>query len=426
MKTLLVIGYVWPEPNSSAAGSRMLQLLNTFLQQGYQITYASPAQTSEHAIVLSELNIRAVNIEINDPRFDEFIIELQPNIVLFDRFMMEEQFAWRVEKHCPRALKILDTEDLHCLRFARQKMAKANPKMVIKDVDNNHLYNDQAKREIAAILRCDLSIMISEYEMTLLKERFKVDESLLIYIPFMLTPLNNVHFNTFDQRAHFVSIGNFRHEPNWDAVLCLKQHIWPLIRKQLPQAQLHIYGAYPPKKATQLHNEKQGFLVKGWVDDAKAMLSNARVLLSPLRFGAGLKGKFIDAAECGLPCVTTSIGSEGLFTDDNTVDENARLSSNTTTLLSTDNFDTFAQHAIELYSNNALWLNLQKNCPEWLKQRFDESKYQTLLMQRINDINQALSKHRQDNFLGSMLLHHSMKSTQYMSQWIEAKNKLVE
>ena len=118
MKKLLVIGYVWPEPNSSAAGARMLQLLDSFAQQGYAITYASPAQASPHAVDLAELNIDAVEIELNNQSFDEFIQTLEPNAVLFDRFMMEEQFAWRVEKHCPNALRILDTEDLHCLRIS--------------------------------------------------------------------------------------------------------------------------------------------------------------------------------------------------------------------------------------------------------------------------------------------------------------------
>ncbi|WP_299490146.1 glycosyltransferase family 4 protein [uncultured Shewanella sp.] len=443
MKTLLVIGYVWPEPNSSAAGSRMLQLLNTFLQQGYQITYASPAQESEHAVVLSNLNITSAHIEVNDSSFDDFIIQLQPDLVLFDRFMMEEQFAWRVEKQCPNALRILDTEDLHCLRFARQKMAKTQPNTVISTVNNDTLYSEQAKREIAAILRCDLSIMISEYEMRLLQERFNVPESILIYIPFMLPPMDNPTFKPFTDRMHFVSIGNFRHEPNWDAVLCLKQHIWPLIRKKMPKAQLHIYGAYPPKKATQFHNEQQGFLVKGWVDDAKAMLCNAKVLLSPLRFGAGLKGKFIDAAECGLPSVTTSVGREGLFLNDSLLSGNLVNNSlinqsmtneainkiigdNTETLLSNDDFNQFAELAIELYNNEALWSHLQQNGPNWINQRFSESKYQHQLISRIDKISQTLTTHRQNNFLGSMLLHHSMKSTQYMSQWIEAKNQLIK
>ena len=416
MKKLLVIGYVWPEPNSSAAGSRMLQLLDCFQQDGYVITYASPAQGSDHAVDLHALNIEPINIEINSSTFDEFITQLQPDAVLFDRFMMEEQFAWRVEKYCPHALRILDTEDLHSLRFARQKMAKANTDLVIKEVDNLHLYTDQAKREIAAILRCDLSIMISEYEMAFLQERFGVPNNILTYIPFMLDSPVSSDLKGFDERHHFVSIGNFRHEPNWDAVLCLKQFIWPAIRKKLPKAQLHIYGAYPPKKASQLHNEKQGFLVKGWVADAQQMLNEARVLLAPLRFGAGLKGKFLDAAQCGLPSVTTSIGSEGLFANDK----------DSQTLLTHDDFKVFSDAAAALYDDEELWLSLQGNCLEFIRQRFDRKQHMKALLEQVNDIGSKLEEHRLNNFMGSMLRHHSLKSTQYMAQWIEAKNKLVD
>ncbi len=413
MKKLLVIGYVWPEPNSSAAGSRMLQLLACLQSDGYQITYASPAQASEHAVDLAALSIEKVNIEINHESFDYFLQDLQPSAVLFDRFMMEEQFAWRVEKFCPQVLRILDTEDLHSLRFARQKLAKANTESIIKDVDDKVLFSDHAKREIAAILRCDLTLMISQYEIQILQERFNVPKHILAYIPFMVDDNITINKTEFNERQHFVSIGNFRHEPNWDAVLTLKKHIWPLIRKQCPKAQLHVYGAYPPKKATQLHNEKQGFLVKGWVEDAQEMLGKAKVLLAPLRFGAGLKGKFIDAAQCGLPSVTTSIGSEGLLEETKNI-----------ALIVEDDFTEFARQAALLYTDEALWQNLQDNCESFISRNFSYEKYASQLINALNEIELNLEEHRLQNFTGSMLRHHSLKSTQYMSQWIEAKNKL--
>ncbi len=413
MKKLLVIGYVWPEPNSSAAGSRMLQLLACLQSDGYQITYASPAQASDHAVDLAALSIDKVNIEINNQSFDLFLQNLQPTAVLFDRFMMEEQFAWRVEKHCPQALRILDTEDLHCLRFARQKLAKSNPQSIIKDVDDKALFSEHAKREIAAILRCDLTLMISQYEINTLQERFNVPKHILAYIPFMINDKPPINKTAFHDRQHFVSIGNFRHDPNWDAVLTLKKTIWPLIRQQCPNAMLHIYGAYPPKKATQLHNQKQGFLVKGWVENAQEMLGQTRVLLAPLRFGAGLKGKFIDAAQCGLPSVTTSIGSEGFF-------ENTDISA----LLVEDDFTEFAKQASALYNNEARWQGLQDNCERFISSHFSYEKYANTLINQLNRIADNLEQHRLQNFTGAMLRHHSLKSTQYMSQWIEAKNKL--
>ena len=98
---LLVIGYVWPEPNSSAAGSRMMQLLNCFYKHNWTLSFASPAQQTEHMADLSKLNIEAEHIELNNASFDHYISEKKPDIVIFDRFMMEEQFGWRVEKFSP-------------------------------------------------------------------------------------------------------------------------------------------------------------------------------------------------------------------------------------------------------------------------------------------------------------------------------------
>ena len=105
---VLVIGYVWPEPRSSAASGHVMQILDTFLQQGWDITFSSPAGTGEHRADLTALGIREVPIELNNSSFDTFISELMPDIVLFDQFMIEEQFGWRVEKHCPDALRVLE------------------------------------------------------------------------------------------------------------------------------------------------------------------------------------------------------------------------------------------------------------------------------------------------------------------------------
>jgi glycosyltransferase involved in cell wall biosynthesis len=416
IKKLLVLGYVWPEPNSSAAGSHMLSLLTLFVQQGWQVTFASPAQQGEHKVDLTELGVSEQTVALNCSSFDDFIKELNPSMVLFDRYMLEEQFGWRVAIHCPDALRILDTEDLHSLRHARHQSLKQNRPLTKADLNS-----DLAKREIAAIFRCDLSLIISNYEMELLKNHYSVPEHILLHCPFMLDFQNfTPSENNYSERQHFISIGNFRHEPNWDAVLFLKQNIWPLIRKQLPKAELYIYGAYPPPKATQLHNPKQGFLVKGWAEDAKHVMQQARVCLAPLRFGAGIKGKLAEAMFCGTPNVTTNIGIEGMAMG-------LDWSGLTTDITHFDNQEDsaadFAKHAVQLYQNEALWLQKQKQGYHLIKTNFDKKQTQAKLLARILDIQDNLSTHRFNNFIGQMLQHHHLKSTQYMSQWIEAKNR---
>ena len=405
MKKVLVIGYVWPEPNSSAAGYHILSILRLLKQQDWHVEFSTPSQPTDHMIDLAEEGITSQSITLNCDSFDSYISEYQPDIVLFDRFMMEEQFGWRVEKNCPNALKILDTEDLQCLRQARQQANKSNREMIQAD-----LFSELAKREIAAIYRCDLSLIISSFEMELLVDTFKVDARLLHYLPFMVDlakcPTNTT---SFSDRQHFMTIGNFRHAPNWDAVLYL-QKIWPLIRKKIPDAELHIYGAYPPPKATALNNPKTGFLIKGWAEDALTTMEQYRLCLAPLRFGAGIKGKLVDAMISQTPSITTSVGSEGMHGQELWPG------------MIMDDVTEFADAAVKLYNNEQEWLRAQQNGNTLLRERYDRSKLGTQLISKITEIEEDLEQHRLNNFTGGMLKHHSMKSTQYMSQWIAAKN----
>lgn len=409
MAVLLVVGYVWPEPKSSAAGSRMLSLLQMFRQQGWEVIFASPAEKSPHRFELSQWQIREEQIQLNDSSFDRQLRAWQPDVVIFDRFMLEEQFGWRVEQQCPDAFRVLDTEDLHFLRSARQQAFKAGRDLTLQD-----LHSEQAQREIAAIYRSDLTLIISEAEMQLLTEQFKVSAELLCYCPFWLDGKTAENLAPFDQRQHFVSIGNFRHEPNWQAVLWLKQQIWPLIRKQLPKAELHIYGAYPPPKATQLHQPKEGFLVKGWAEDAATVIQHARVLLAPLPFGAGLKGKFIDAMAQGTPNVTTAVGAEGMTEQGlwgGLIGETA---------------EQLADAAVLLYQDQRLWQQKQQQGIDILLKRFASHHHQPRVWQQLMAVRQQLTQHRLTNFTGAMLRHHQHRCTQFMAQWIEAKTKLAK
>jgi hypothetical protein len=388
----------------------MLQLIELFKGQDYQVTFATAAAESDYAIDLSPLGVRQVAVQLNHCSFDETLKELSPQMVLFDRFMTEEQFGWRVAGICPNALRILDTEDLHCLRHARHKALKEKRDFTIAD-----LLNDHAKREIASIYRCDVSLIISEFEMGLLKTVFKVDDALLHYLPFMLNPISEEDQNIFlkfEDRQHFVTIGNFLHPPNWDAVQYLKTDIWPLIRKQLPEAEMHVYGAYTQDKHRQLHSKKEGFLILGRAEDATEVIGKAKVLLAPLRFGAGLKGKLVESMQCGTPSITTKLGAEAMHGNLPWSGEVA------------DSPEHFAQAAVKLYTDKVAWESAQKNGVSIINQVYPKEKLGTDFIQRTAQLQAQLEIHRQQNFMGSMLMYHTMRSTEFMSRWIEEKNKL--
>jgi len=390
---------VIPEPASTAAGSRMMQLVRVFEENQYRISFL----TASNNVEFSE-KMEVEKIEINNESFDEKIRNLNPDVVLFDRYVTEEQFGWRVSENCPNAVKIIDTEDLHFLREARRKAYVEK-----REIANKDYLNDVFKREIASILRCDLSLIISEFEFQLLTEKFKINPDILFYMPFLTEKIEK-NQTDFAKRKHFVSIGNFLHEPNWQTVLKLKS-IWKEIRKQLPDAELHIYGAYAPEKVYQLHQEKYGFLVKGRAENVETIYNQYRVLLAPIPFGAGLKGKLWESMKFGLPNVTSSVGAEAMHKDWpwNGFIENSD--------------DKFVEKAVELYQNESVWNQANENAFEILKLVFDKKLYVNHFWDKLAEIETNLENHRTENYLGKILQHHQLNSTKYMSRWIEEKNK---
>ena len=411
---VVIIGYVWPEPNSSAAGQNMLSIISTMRNAGHSVTFLTAAADSNHKADLDALGVTSQEIALNCSSFDNVIAELAPDIVVFDRYMTEEQFSWRVRATCPHALRVLNTEDLHSLRQARHNAVKS-----ANDARKADLNSELAQREIAAILRCDITLVISLSELALLTEHYQVPATQLFYYPLPTKPLAE-NTPAFKARKHFVHIGNFRHAPNWDAVLQLKQTIWPAIKKALPDAELHIYGAYPPKKATQLHNDKQGFLVKGWAENADDVMLNARILIAPLRFGAGVKGKFLDAMRCATPSITTWIGAEGITDHDNWPG----------TICSTDTTNTkaisdYVNAAVSLYQDEAAWTLASEKAVNCVNE-FKKQERALPLAPHLLRTHAELTTHREPLFLQSLLWHQSLTASKYMSQWIEAKNKHSE
>ena len=194
-------------------------------------------------------------------------------------------------------------------------------------------------------------MLLSTFERRLLIDHFKVPEQLLylsqFHYPDLTHPSSSLTSPTFQDRDHFVFIGNFRHSPNFDAVSWLKKSIWPLIRKELPEAQAHIYGAYPSKEMMDLTAKEMGFHVLGHTPDQYITLQKYRINLAPLRFGAGIKGKISDAWWCGTPTLSTQIGFEGMADDYNLQAYTGQSP------------EDFALKAVELYKDETMWKEAQ-------------------------------------------------------------------
>lgn len=403
---LLILGHTIPEPTTTAAGSRMVQLITLFQEEGYTIHFATSALPNPRSLDLISMSISLDVIQLNDPSFDKYIVDIDPDVVLYDRFIIEEHYGWRVAQCCPRALRILDTEDLHFLRKAREKSIKS-----VGDLSEVDLYNNETKRELASIMRCDISFIISSYEMQLLTDTFGVSESQLHYLPFWVESTPSIStFKPFAQRDGFMTIGNLFHAPNVDSILYLKKRIWPKLKEQLPTSTLSIYGNYAPQQINELHNVKEGFLIKGWAPSVADVMSASKVCLVPLRFGAGLKGKLLDAMLYGTPSVTSRVGGEGMY---------GKEQSNF--VVHTD--QEMIQRSISIYTSQVHWEKSQKIGVEVLRDRYLKNDHAPTLKNRISVLLGKLNAHRKANFIGQILHHQTLQSTKYMSKWIEEKNK---
>lgn len=374
---------------------------------------SSPCKQNVYQQALEHRGISTVQFAPNDSAFDSYVADIQPDIVFFDRFMIEEQFGWRVRAHCPQALRVLDTCDLHSLRRLRQgKLRKGEDVHCLSDAD---LQTDDALREIAAILRSDLSLIISDAELDLLNHRYGIpEESLELCRFFYPEPLPSKNFH---QRKHFAVIGNFNHAPNVDSIRVLHEGLWEKIRHRLHQqgvwdVELHVYGAYPTDAMLKLDNSSNGFRVLGKVEDAQTMFADYRVNLAPLRFGAGLKGKISDGWAAGTPCVATSIAAEGMHT------------SMACGGFVEDDHEKFADQAALLYSNAAIWQKASEQGKAILNEQFSLAKNSRDFLHAIDRAVSLKEDRRQRNHIGAMLWHQHNRSTEYFSRWIEMKNRI--
>ena len=114
-------------------------------------------------------------------------------------------------------------------------------------------------------------------------------------------------------RRDILFVGGFAHPPNVDAVKWFVADVWDEIRSRI-DARFIVVGSNPTDEIMKLNDDTRDICIKGFVSDEEldALYKSVSMVAVPLRFGAGIKGKIIDALHAGKPIVTTSIGAEGI------------------------------------------------------------------------------------------------------------------
>jgi hypothetical protein len=471
----LLISTVWPEPTSSAAGVRTLQLLSCFSKWGHEVALASPASKTTRSAVMTSHSVadpvREIAVTPNSAEFDTMIRSLQPNIVIFDRFIMEEQFGWRVREQAPRALRIVDSQDLHFLRDYRNRQAlhannisKGDDTLVAPGWNDmpSALNSDIAHREVASFLRSDATLLISAAEQRLLESHNESQWCLsgypLVYLPFL--PEKATGGPDYKARSdNLVMIGNFLHKPNLDSVRSVREYYQLSSSNSRKLPSVHVYGAYYTGEfgamqssdpfSSKMATTKGQISIFGACDDALATIQRYRVLFAPLRFGAGLKGKIFDALITGTPFVTTKVGAEGIIDNDCTDNifgtqslmqkqnfiSKHELHSRLAHLCIADTMSEAIQKAERLIHDEEIWSEAAMLGSRLLSEEFSCAVHtnnlkvamDSLMGGDISDINSfdALqdNKRRPKGLLQRVLSHESVHYSRMLSKYIELKNK---
>jgi len=425
-RTLLYLSSIWPEPRASAAGVRVWNVVRALQRAGWRVHFASASDRNAASAAMEDAGVAVHAFPINDSTVDDELRRIDPDAVLFDRFVVEEQWGWRIESVLPKAARFLDLIDLHSLRHFRQQAAHSERGVVSGGPGPDAELSPECLRELSAILRSDHVFFISEREQQWAEQ----------WLEFPLNP-DRASVSRFwyddgevararrdslahDDRRHVAMIGNARHAPNVDAMRWCAKDIWPRVRKRIPGAELHYWGAYLSQEVTQLADDRAGIRIRGFAPDAIQTLGQYRVHVAPLRFGAGIKGKIADAWVAGTPTVMTRVGAEGMVGGDSGAGAAADV---------IDDVEGIATRVAELLGaesrrDQALWQRRQAAGWQEVDRSYLASREEPRLAETFDSVVRLKRVRGGRSNAVSRILHlNSLRATEYLSRWIEAKNK---
>ena len=306
-KCILVIDHYVPMYDRDAGSRTIWQYINMFIEKGYNVKfigdnfYPQEPYTTE----LQQVGVEVLYGSWYKNNYEQWIIDNKESIdfAFLNRPHITERYIDFIREKT-NIKCIYYGCDLHCMRVRREYELYHEKKYLTEA-------KDWEKREFAIMRKMDMNYYPSSVEVEYIHE---VDETIpvktfniYVYEKFR----ENISLD-FAKREGIVFVGGFGHPPNEDAVLWFAEKIFPLIREQL-SISFYVVGANPTKKVKKLDG-KDGIVIKGFVTDSELeeLYNTCRMAVIPLRYGAGVKGKVIEALYYGIPMITTSIGIEGI------------------------------------------------------------------------------------------------------------------
>ena len=335
-KRILVIDACMLTPDQDSGSLRMFEILAAARDLGCKVTFV--ADNLEYSATYTPA-IQRQGVEVRyhpyERGVDTYLAHhaAEFDVIVLSRVSVAAKHLAQLRRAAPRAKIIFDTVDLH---FVREERASE----LVGGTGARIAAALTRKQELDVIGRADASLVVSPVEKALLA-------TLLPQAPVHI--LSNIHVNMpggkpFAERAGILFIGGFRHPPNLDAITWYVDAVLPILRARAPQLITTIIGSNAPSVLQKF--AAPDFVIAGYVPDVEPYFRATRVAISPLRYGAGVKGKVNLAMQYGVPVVATSASAEGMYL------------AHETNVLIADTAASFADAILRVHEDEALWNKL--------------------------------------------------------------------
>ncbi len=363
----LVIDVCTPKPDHDSGSIDTYYYLLMLRKIGFEVTFISVVDSEVVDNYVVDLQKKGIEC-IYKPylvSIDDYLMQSGKyfDAVLLFRAPYGGKYINSVRKYAPQAKVVFNTVDLHFLRENREsKVTGIGLKSSLRQeaITKNN--------EILIMKKADQTIIVSDHERDLLRSLGDKIKSRVIPLPRAIPGREK----GFDGRKNIVFIGGYLHKPNVDAVLYFAQEIWPLISQELPDCEFWVVGSNIPKEVEDLQGKN--IRIVGYVADLAQVFSECKMSVAPLRYGAGIKGKIITSLTFGVPCVATSVASEGMGL---THEQN---------ILIGDSPQEFSKLVVELYNNKETWEELSLNGLSIVRQKYSLENFENNLINLVNDL----------------------------------------
>lgn len=299
-----------PDYDLSSGGNRLLEILKILKQDlQYNVYFLCNGTASQKYLdILSELDISYFlpdlkNMIYLNQQLEKFkASNIEFGSAIFSWYDIADQYVKYVKKYYPNTKIIIDSVDVHWLREQR---GKDNHQIAISDKVLQHKKN----REKNIYSDADVVFAITESDKQTIQQEIGYHNNIKV--------LSNIHHQqTISLGNNICFIGNYAHGPNIDGALnsikIFESFQKTTTYKKLKyKPKLLLAGPNIDNRITSQVNNKN-ILILGRIDSLQALYAKSSILLSPLTWGAGIKGKICDAGMSGLPILTSDIGNEGI------------------------------------------------------------------------------------------------------------------